>query len=65
MKASNWPGGVDYGHSNWTLKHKRTDDWGGAWEPGTHRIPVSGYIGGAAVVALLIALLYIGFGAGF
>lgn len=56
MSNSNWPGGVDYGHSNHTLKFPRTSKWqGGAWEEGSHKIPLFEafcYVAGTAAVVL-------------
>lgn len=54
MKTSNWPGGIDYGHSNYTLRFPRQAR--GGYAPGSEKIPASAWIGVAAVIAIFIGL---------
>lgn len=66
MNASNWPGGVDRSSSNWSGRVPRTNDWGGAWAPDSHRIPKLAWLGAAVVAGLLfVAVPLIGYAAGF
>jgi len=39
MRNSNWPGGVDYSHSNFTLRFPRRYEGRGGWAPNSHKIP--------------------------
>lgn len=66
MKHSNWPL-EDLSHPNHTLKTPRVSkyDGMGAYAPNSTKIPLSGWIGGIAFVAGMVALLYIGAAAGF
>jgi len=59
MQISNWPGGIDRSHSNWTGRTPRTHDWGGAWQPDSNRIPVMGWIGAAAFLGVCYFLFVI------
>lgn len=58
MKSSNWPGGQDLGHSNYTLKFPR--QFRGGYAPNSGRIPPSAYFYTAAVVAVFLAFAFIG-----
>jgi len=54
MQTSNWPGGVDLSHSNFTLKFPRASryDGQGAWAPDSSKIPLVDatlYVGGTAL----------------
>lgn len=53
---TNWPYGTNYGHQNWNGRYgsrmSGTDSYG-AYQPGSERIPLSGYIGAAAVLGLV------------
>jgi len=51
---SNWPGGVDYGHSNFTGRVPRASryDGVGGWAKDSYKIPVVDallYVGGTAL----------------
>jgi len=66
MNTTNWPGGIDRSHSNWTGRAQRTSDWGGNWAPKSHCTPRRAWLSAAAVLALLFVLLpWLGAGAGF
>jgi len=66
MSTTNWPGGIDRSHSNWTGRAQRTSDWGGNWAPDSHRIPRRAWIGAALVTALLFIIVpLVGHAAGF
>lgn len=55
MKTSNWPGGIDYGHSNYTLKFPRQAR--GGYAPGSDTPPWGWPVAialGLAVVGLLL-----------
>lgn len=64
---SNWPGNVDYGHSNFTMRTPRVSkyDGKGAWAPNSTKIPLRGWIGGAVAVIVLFAVCYVGAAAGY
>ncbi|NYT76531.1 hypothetical protein H0A71_05970 [Alcaligenaceae bacterium] len=52
-ERSNWPCGIDYSHSNHTLKFPRTSryDGQGGWAKDSHKIPLVPaflYVGGTA-----------------
>ena len=52
--TSNWPDGIDRGHSNFTLRFPRSSryDGVGAWAPDSSKIPVLpavGFIGAGAL----------------
>lgn len=49
---SNWPLNADRSGGNWTGRTKRHADWGGHWAPDSHEIPLVGWLGALAVVAL-------------
>lgn len=57
MNSTNWPGGVDRSHSNWTGRTQRSTEWGGNWQPGSYRIPPNVWIRVAAVLGLLLIVL--------
>lgn len=67
MSTSNWPHGTDMGGPNWSLRAPRKSkyDGMGGWAEDSWRIPKKAWLGGAAVVALLFALAYVGSWAGF
>lgn len=59
MRTSNWPGGVDYGHSNHTLRFPRVSkyDGMGAWAKDSSTPPWGwplAIAAGAAIFALFI-----------
>lgn len=57
---SNWPGNVDYGHSNFTLKTPRTSkyDGVGAWEKGSSTPPWGWPLAIALGIALFALILF-------
>ena len=64
MKStSNWPTGVDFSSSNWSGRCDRNTNridpchGYGAYEPGSERIPLSGWIGAVIVLALVFGYL--------
>lgn len=70
MKTSNWPGGIDRGHSNFTGRIPRVSkyDGQGHWAPNSSTPPGGWLRAGvktAFVVAGAIALFYVGAAVGF
>lgn len=65
-KVSNWPGGVDYGHQNHTLRTPRISKWDGqgAWAKDSAKIPPSAWLGAFVVIGLFVALMFVGAAAG-
>ncbi|MCI2809353.1 hypothetical protein [Eoetvoesiella caeni] len=69
-QSNNWPGGVNYGHSNFTGKTPRVSkyDGQGHWAPNSST-PPGGWlpvIAGTAVVMVIAgAVMYIGAAVGF
>ncbi len=63
MKTTNWPGGVNRAHSNWTGRTQRTTDWGGNWQKDSGTPPWGWPTTIAAallVVGMFVGLLHIG-----
>lgn len=67
MKASNWPGAVDYGHPNHTLKTPRVSryDGMGAWEKDSSKIPLTAWLWAAVFVAAMVAMMFVGAATGY
>ncbi len=67
MKSSNWPGGIDYSHSNFTRKFPRVSryDGMGAWAKDSTKIPFAAVIGAIATVAVAGVVLFVGAAVGF
>jgi len=67
MRTSNWPGGVDYGHSNFTgrIPRKSKYDGVGGWAKDSSKIPARAWGWTVVFVAGFVGVLYLGAGAGF
>lgn len=64
--TTNWPGGVDRSSPNWSGRTPRTNEWGGAWAPDSHRIGWRrGLAWGGGIIALLAILMLLGRIGGF
>ena len=67
MNTSNWPGGQNLGHSNFTSRFPRTSryDGQGAWAKDSSRIPLSAIVWAAVFVAAMVAMIFVGAAAGY
>ena len=57
---TNWPYGTNLGGSNWTSRYQRVGSWNqpaGLYAEGSARIPLSGWLGCAAVLLLVFGLV--------
>lgn len=61
MKTSNWPAGIDYGHSNYTGKTPRVSryDGVGGFAKDSHDIPLAAWPCVALVVMVIAAAVRI------